>query len=71
MRFYASLVDYYTVYKLKRMEPATARLYLLCFVTDRYRQLNDHLIDALRSLVRRYLDECVFRRIVTARFGGT
>ena len=57
VRFYASLVDYYTVYKLKRMEPTTARLYLLCFVTDRYRQLNDHLIDALRSLVRRYLDD--------------
>lgn len=57
VRFYASLVDYCTVYKLKRMEPPTARLYLLCFVHDRYRQLHDHLIDALRSLMRRYLDE--------------
>ena len=42
VRFHASLVDCYTVCKLECVEPATARLYLLCFVTDRYRQINDH-----------------------------
>lgn len=57
VRFYASLVDYYTVYKLKRMTPAMTRLYLLCFVHDRYQRLNDHLLAALCSLVRRYSDE--------------
>jgi len=57
IRFYASLVDYYTVYKLKRMNMAMARLYLLCFVHDRYQQLNDHLLSAFCSLVRRYIDE--------------
>jgi TnpA family transposase len=57
VRFYASLVDYYTVYKLKRMTPAMTRLYLLCFVHDRYQRLNDHLLAALCALVRRYSDE--------------
>ena len=57
VRFYASLVDYYTVYKLKRMKRQMARLYLLCFVRDRYQRLNDHLIAAFCALVRRYVDE--------------
>jgi len=43
IRFYASLVDYYTAYKLKRMTPAMTRLYLLCCVHNRYQRLNDHL----------------------------
>jgi len=47
----------YTVYKLKRMTPAVSRLCLLCFVHDRYRRLNDHLLSAFCSLVRRYTDE--------------
>ena len=57
VRFYASLVDYYTVYKLKRMNRSMTRLYLLCFVQDRYQRLNDHLISAFCALVRRYNDE--------------
>jgi hypothetical protein len=54
VRFYASLVDYYTVYKLKRMTESMSRLYLLCFIHDRYRRLNDHLLSAL---IRRYSEE--------------
>ena len=57
VRFYASLVEYYTVYKLKRMTSAMSRLYLLCFVHDRYQRLNDHLLSAFCALVRRYTDE--------------
>jgi TnpA family transposase/CheY-like chemotaxis protein len=57
VRFYASLVDYYTVYKLKRMSPAMVRLYLLCFVHDRYQRINDHLLNAFCALVSRYSDE--------------
>ena len=33
------------------------RLYLLCFVHDRYQRLNDHLISAFCVLLRRYADE--------------
>jgi hypothetical protein len=45
-KYYASLIKFYTVYKLKRMAGGPARLYLLCFVYYRFRQINDNLIDA-------------------------
>lgn len=57
VRYYGSLVDYYTVYKLKRMEREAVQLYLLCFIHDRYQRLNDNLLGAFCSLVRRYVDE--------------
>jgi hypothetical protein len=59
VRFYASLVDYYTVYKLKRMAESTSRLYILCFIHDRYRRLNDHLLNAHCALIRRYAEEVI------------
>lgn len=45
-KYYASLVKFYTTYKLQRMAIGTARLYLLCFVYHRFRQINDNLIEA-------------------------
>lgn len=57
VRYYASLVEYYTVYKLKRMDREAAQLYLLCFIHDRYQRLNDNLLAAFCSLVRRYTEE--------------
>lgn len=57
VRYYASLVEFYTVYKLKRMDREAVRLYLLCFVHDRYQRLNDNLLGAFCSLVRRYVEE--------------
>jgi hypothetical protein len=57
VRYYASLVEFYTAYKLKRMEREVVHLYLLCFVHDRYQRLNDNLLGAFCSLVRRYVEE--------------
>jgi hypothetical protein len=57
VRYYASLVEYYTVYKLKRMDREAVQLYLMCFIHDRYQRLNDNLLAAFCSLVRRYADE--------------
>jgi hypothetical protein len=53
-RYYASLVQFYTVYKLQRMAVSTARLYLLCFASLRFRQINDNLIEAFIHLVDDY-----------------
>ena len=53
-KYFASLVMYYTVYKLQRMAPPTTRLYLLCFAYHRYRQINDHLIEAFMVRVEDY-----------------
>ena len=57
VRYCASLVEFYTVYKLKRMDREAGHLYLLCFVHDRYQRLNDNLLGAFCSLVRRYVEE--------------
>lgn len=53
-RYYASLVKFYTVYKLQRMPVAITRLYLLCFAYYRFRQINDNLIEAFVYLVDQY-----------------
>lgn len=53
-KYYASLVQFYTVYKLRRMPPATTRLYLLCFAYHRFRQINDNLIEAFVHGVGQY-----------------
>ncbi len=54
VKYYASLVKFYTVYKLRRIQPAMARLYLLCFAFHRFRQINDNLVDAFVHLVNHY-----------------
>lgn len=53
-KYYASLVKFYTVYKLQRMPKGTTRLYLLCFAFHRFRQINDNLIEAFIYLVDHY-----------------
>jgi len=69
IRFNSSLVDYSPDYKLQRMNMAMARLYLLCFVYDRYQRLNDHLLNAFCTLIRRYIDE-VAAATKNALYGG-
>jgi hypothetical protein len=54
VKYYASLVGYYSVYKLKRFEEATAHVYLLCFVSHRYQRVHDNLMSSLIHHVRRY-----------------
>lgn len=53
-KYYASLVKFYTVYKLQRMARTTTRLYLLCFAYYRFGQINDHLIEAFIHLIDQY-----------------
>ncbi len=56
VKYYASLVTYYSVYKLKRMSRYQSYLYLLCFAYHRTQSLQDNLINALIHHVRRYND---------------
>lgn len=53
-KYYASLVKFYTTYKLQRMAKDTARLYLLFFAFHRFRQINDNLIEAFIHWVGQY-----------------
>ena len=44
IRYYASLVDYYTVSKLKELSYEDARLYLICYIFYRFQKINDNLM---------------------------
>ncbi|ETW95400.1 MAG: transposase [Candidatus Entotheonella factor] len=54
IKYYASLVNYYSVYKLKRFDELTTYLYLLCFVYHRYQTLHDNLIQCFVHHVRQF-----------------
>ena len=57
IKYFASLVDYYSVYKLIRLDEWMVYVYLLCFVYYRYQRMNDNLINTFIYNVRRYLEE--------------
>jgi hypothetical protein len=38
---YASLVDYYSVHRLRQLSESVVHVYLLCFIQQRYRKLHD------------------------------
>jgi len=57
IKYYASLVDYYTVYKLKRMRRETAYVYLICFIFNRFQKINDNLVNTFIYYVNKYTDE--------------
>ena len=57
IKYYASLVDYYTIYKLSRMSTGMVYVYLLCFVHNRYQRIKDNLLNCLISHVRKYSDQ--------------
>ena len=57
IKYYASLVDYYSVYKLRRMSEDVLYVYLLCFIQHRYQKLHDNLIQSLIHHVRRHGDD--------------
>jgi TnpA family transposase len=54
VKYYASLTHYYTIYDLRRMKTGQSHLYLLCYSWQRYRQLNDNLVDAFSHHMRQF-----------------
>ena len=56
VKYYASLVSYYSVHRLKRLNRRMVYVYLLCFALHRYQRMNDNLIGCLIHHVRRYTD---------------
>ena len=57
IKYYASLVAYYSVFRLKQLAQGTVHVYLLCFVYHRYQRAHDNLINSLIYNVRRYVEE--------------
>jgi TnpA family transposase len=57
IKYYASLVTYYSVFRLKQLDEPIVAIYLLCFVYHRYQRLHDNLLHSLIYHVRRFADE--------------
>lgn len=57
VKYYASLVGYYSVYKLNRMDAWQVYVYLLCFAFHRTQRLHDNLINSLLYHVRHFRAE--------------
>jgi hypothetical protein len=57
IKYYASLVDYYSVYKLRQLVEPVVYVYLLCFIQHRYQKLHDNLIQSLIHHARRHGDD--------------
>ncbi len=58
IQYYASLVDYYTVYDLrKKLKSEQTYLYLLCYIHQRYLHLNDNLMDAFGISLKQFEGE--------------
>ncbi|WDA67577.1 Tn3 family transposase (plasmid) [Lactococcus lactis] len=57
IKYYASLVDYYSVYKLKQLNKWTGYLYLLCYIYTRFQKVHDNLLNTLIYSTRRYKNE--------------
>ena len=57
IKYYASLINYYSVFQMNQLEKNLAHIYLLCFVHYRYQRLNDNLINCFIYRVRQLLDE--------------
>jgi hypothetical protein len=73
IKYYASLVTYYSVFRLKQLDERLVHVYLLCFVSHRYQRLHDHLITSLIYHIRRYADaakDAAKERVYTSRVEG-
>ena len=57
IKYYASLVSYYSVFRLQQLDPWLVYLYLLCFVTHRYHQCHDHLLTCFIHTVSRSIED--------------
>lgn len=57
IKYYASLVTYYSVFRLKQLDQHIMHVYLLCFIYHRYQRAHDNLITCLIHKVRQYVEE--------------
>ncbi len=57
IKYYASLVSYYSSFRLRQLGTHTAYLYMLCFAVHRYQRVHDHLLTCFLHKVKQYVDE--------------
>ena len=58
LHYYAGLVNYYTIYDLRRkLKPELTYLYLTCYCWKRFRQVSDNLVSAFSFFLNQIEDE--------------
>lgn len=57
IKYYASLVTYYSIFRLRQLDATLVRVYLLCFAYHRFQKLHDNLIHSFIHHLRRYRQE--------------
>jgi TnpA family transposase len=55
---YGSLVNFYSIYKLRRMPQPQAVWYLLCYSFTRYQKVNDNLVQFFKHYVSHFHELC-------------
>lgn len=56
VKYYASLVEQQTIYKLKRRKNEITLIYLLCFIVIHFKKINDNVILSFIHYVSKYKD---------------
>ncbi|SHJ31671.1 Transposase and inactivated derivatives, TnpA family [Rubritalea squalenifaciens DSM 18772] len=56
IKYFSSLVTYYSVFRLRRFDPGVVHVYLLCFIHHRYQRHHDNLLASLIHSVRKFSD---------------
>lgn len=57
IRYYASLINYYSVFRLQQLDQFLTFIYLLCFIFYRYQRFQDNLIGYFIYQVRQYNEQ--------------
>jgi hypothetical protein len=57
IKYYASLVSYYSVKDIRKMSREITHAYLLCFISYRYQTANDNLVNTFLYHVGKFIDE--------------
>ena len=55
IKYYAYLVGNYNIYQMKQLNYYLVQIFLLCFINNRFQNINDNLIESFLSKVRKYL----------------
>lgn len=56
--YFASLINFYTIYDLRNLKQEQSELYLLCYVWLRYRQLSDNLVSSAMWHMKQTEERC-------------
>ena len=57
IKYYASLVEYYNTNELAELKQEKSYLYVICYAYSRLRIIRDHIIEAIKHYVEKYLKD--------------